>query len=111
MSEFSNHSVLIERSKRTGWISLKKSIKHISRCRQLKNLTHFTLRGHELSPVKHIYLKNINLQRPEKFELLEKFVDKVKITLFSFLWLTVSMDMKIPGYESLPNECSCFNID
>jgi hypothetical protein len=26
-------------------------------CRKFKNLTNFTLRGHELSPVKHLYLK------------------------------------------------------
>lgn len=51
-------------------------------CRKLRNLTHFTLRGHELSPIKHIYLKSVNLERFEKVELLEKFVDKVNINWF-----------------------------
>lgn len=54
--------------------------------RKLKNLTHFTLRGHELSPVKHLYLKVATLERPEKVELLEKFVDKVNDTR-QFWWL------------------------
>lgn len=46
----------------------------------MRNLTHFTLRGHELSPVKHLYLKATALERPQKVELLEKFVDKVSET-------------------------------
>lgn len=43
-------------------------------------MTHFTLRGHELSPVKHLYLKGVALDRPQKVEVLDKFVDKVSET-------------------------------
>lgn len=46
----------------------------------MTNLTHFTLRGHELSPVKHLYLKSTALERSQKVEVLEKFVDKVSET-------------------------------
>lgn len=50
---------------------------HLFIQRKLKNLTHFILRGDELSPVKHLYLKVTALERSEKVEVLEKFVDKV----------------------------------
>ncbi|XP_031623394.1 serine palmitoyltransferase 1 [Contarinia nasturtii] len=50
------------------------------KCKQLneklKCLTQFTFRGHELSPIKHLYLKNVNKQRSEKVDILEKIVDK-----------------------------------
>lgn len=42
-------------------------------------MTHFALRGHELSPIKHLYLKVNALKRAEKVELLQRFVDEVNI--------------------------------
>lgn len=53
--------------------------------RKLQNLTQFTFRGHELSPIKHLYLKNVDKDRAEKVEILEKIVDKVSITRFPLL--------------------------
>lgn len=53
----------------------------LSNCSKLRNLTHFTLRGHELSPVKHLYLKEkVALERSQKVAVLDKFVDKVRET-------------------------------
>lgn len=49
--------------------------------RKLQNLTQFTFRGHELSPVKHLYLKNVDKDRAEKVGILEKIVDKVSTTI------------------------------
>lgn len=43
-------------------------------CRKLKDLSKFTLRGHELSPVKHLYLKT-NVDAEE--DLLEQIAKKV----------------------------------
>lgn len=47
-------------------------------CRKLKNLTQFTFRGNELSPIKHLYLKNIDMERNEKVRILDQIVDKVR---------------------------------
>lgn len=46
-------------------------------CRRLSKLTHFTFRGHELSPIKHLYLKNHTGDREHTVNQLEVFVDKV----------------------------------
>lgn len=53
--------------------------------RKFKSLTHFTFRGNELSPIKHLYLKNINRERSEIVDILEKIVDKVNKPKFSSL--------------------------
>lgn len=45
--------------------------------RKLKNLSNFTLRGHELSPVKHLYLKNVTESSQDEASKLEQIVSKV----------------------------------
>lgn len=50
-------------------------------CRKLGELTQFSFRGHELSPIKHLYLKNPAGDRAHTVDLLDVFVDKV---MFNF---------------------------
>lgn len=69
--------------------------------RKLANLTHFTFRGHEISPVKHLYLKNTTKQRAEKVVFLDKFVDMVSVniliyTMSTALCLKADMDFIDP---------------
>lgn len=52
--------------------------------RKLSKLTHFTFRGNELSPIKHLYLKNVDKERSEKVDLLDKIVDKVLFHYIQF---------------------------
>lgn len=47
--------------------------------RKLKHLTNLTLRGHELSPVKHLYIKGNAEQRDVEQRLLEQISDQVQL--------------------------------
>lgn len=66
-----------------------------SHSRKLKNLTHFSFRGHELSPIKHLYLKDNEDERAKKVEILDNFVDKV---MFNELELNFNEPTKILIY-------------
>lgn len=45
--------------------------------RKLRNLSHFTVGGHQLSPVKHLYLKSNTENRLTEASTLEQIVSKV----------------------------------
>lgn len=96
------------------WISFLRVVFRLNQ-RKLKHLTHFTLRGHEISPVKHLYLKVTALDRSQKVEVLGKFVDKVwwvaivavtvRFLSLSNLWFFAFV--RIPVYCTEFGHCKC----